>query len=408
MAASPPIGVLMLLPFDPTGIGIGGIKTFAEGFIGRAPDDIRPIVVGATESPSLPLGEWTAITVGNREVDFLPIVRRDPNRRAVVPVTLRFAASLWRWRNRLSATPAVLQVHRPGTELGVLGSRPALRFIHNARRDLVSSGSESRWRRFPRLLAKVEEITLSRMSVIYAVGDDAADAYRANYPKLSERIKSITNWYDERLFRPVRDDTERLELRHQLGIGIDQETVLFVGRLEQQKNVLLLADAFTQLVAARPAARLVIVGNGDLRDAVIQRLAKAGVTSKVDMRGAVPRDEVARLMRVSDALCISSNFETGPTVGLEALASGLPVVTTRVGQVSRIVAANPSAGMVVAESNAQALGSAVVHVLSTLDRGRRRAAIEAAEPYSAAQVLAPVYEVHRTLGRTKAFAAGRY
>jgi glycosyltransferase involved in cell wall biosynthesis len=108
-------------------------------------------------------------------------------------------------------------------------------------------------------------------------------------------------------------------------------------------------------------------------------------------------------MHAADALLITSAFETGPTVGLEALASGLPVVTTNVGEVAAVVAAS-GAGRVAAERTPEAVAAAAEWVLTRPSPGLRDDAVRAAQPFLANRVLGAVYDANREMAARLAFA----
>ncbi|GEN99836.1 glycosyl transferase [Novosphingobium sediminis] len=100
---------------------------------------------------------------------------------------------------------------------------------------------------------------------------------------------------------------------------------LAIGRLAAQKNFSLLIDAFARM--AGPDDSLAIIGEGSARRSLEAQIARLGLAGKVRMPGHVsPLDaELAR----ADALVLSSDYEGVPAVVAEALAAGLPVVTTR-------------------------------------------------------------------------------
>jgi glycosyltransferase involved in cell wall biosynthesis len=110
-------------------------------------------------------------------------------------------------------------------------------------------------------------------------------------------------------------------------------TILSVGRLDPEKNPMLLADIFADLASDEEDRwRLVVCGDGPLKDALWQRLEELGVAAGADLRGYVPYEEGMRdLYRQSHFLLLTSWTEGLPQVALEAFAAGLPVVTTRVG-----------------------------------------------------------------------------
>jgi sugar transferase (PEP-CTERM/EpsH1 system associated) len=106
-----------------------------------------------------------------------------------------------------------------------------------------------------------------------------------------------------------------------------------VGRLQTVKNQPLLARAFVQMVQDHPEAaaraRLVIVGEGPLRQAVQDILGSAGLQHLAWLAGA--RDDVAAIMRTLDCFALPSQTEGTSCTLQEAMACGLPVVATAVG-----------------------------------------------------------------------------
>ncbi len=185
-------------------------------------------------------------------------------------------------------------------------------------------------------------------------------------------------------------------LAARIGVTPDAPLLLYAGRLEGQKDPLLLVRAFAALRARHPAAHLLIAGEGGLEAATRAELTTLGLGSAATFLGTVPREEVARLMHAADALLITSAFETGPTVGLEALASGLPVVTTDVGEVASVVA-ETGAGQVAASRTPEAVAAAIDAVLCLPAPGLRDGAVRAAEPFLADRVLGAVYDANREM-----------
>lgn len=114
----------------------------------------------------------------------------------------------------------------------------------------------------------------------------------------------------------------------------DELRVLSVGRLEREKNPLLLADVLARLRAADPRWRLVVCGEGPLDGALRARLSELGLSSAADLRGYLPLDDGLRdAYREAHALLHVSWTEGLPQVLFEAFAASLPVVATAVGSV---------------------------------------------------------------------------
>ena len=107
-----------------------------------------------------------------------------------------------------------------------------------------------------------------------------------------------------------------------------------VGRLDPEKNPVLLADVIASLARGGESWRLVVCGEGSERTALERRLLALGVSDRVELRGYISLDEgLHELYRESDVLLHVSWTEGFPQVLLEACAAGLPVVATAVGGV---------------------------------------------------------------------------
>jgi glycosyltransferase involved in cell wall biosynthesis len=113
-------------------------------------------------------------------------------------------------------------------------------------------------------------------------------------------------------------------------------SVLAVGRLDREKNPLLLADVLALLRGVEPRWRLVVCGDGPMRQELVQRLDRLGVGQFADLPGYVPMDRgLTRFYRECHLFLHASWTEGVPQVLLEAFAARLPVVATAVGGVTR-------------------------------------------------------------------------
>jgi glycogen synthase len=113
--------------------------------------------------------------------------------------------------------------------------------------------------------------------------------------------------------------------------------ILFVGRLVPQKGVEVLIRAFGAVLHRYPDATLVVAGDGQQR-LYLERLARfLGVRRHVSFVGWRNREQVAELYRDCAVVCIPSRYEPFGIVALEAMASGRPVVASRVGGLAEVV-----------------------------------------------------------------------
>src|SRR5712692_3777380 len=145
------------------------------------------------------------------------------------------------------------------------------------------------------------------------------------------RITQIYNGVDTRLFRPAPPPRSSLPVEGFGGLGTF--VIGTVGRMQAVKDQVTLARAFVCLWESRPdlrgRARLAVIGDGALRAPVIDLLRQAGVLDQAWLPGE--RTDIAELMRGFDLFVLPSLAEGISNTVLEAMATGLPVVATRVG-----------------------------------------------------------------------------
>lgn len=113
--------------------------------------------------------------------------------------------------------------------------------------------------------------------------------------------------------------------------------LLFVGRLAGVKGVPVLLEALTTLRDLHPDLRLTLVGDGPERAVLEAKAQVLGVADLVDFVGYKSQDEVAEHLAQSDIFVLPSFAEGLPVVLMEALASRVPVVTTRIAGVAELV-----------------------------------------------------------------------
>lgn len=181
------------------------------------------------------------------------------------------------------------------------------------------------------------------------------------------RLHVMRNGVDLERFRPQ----DGAALRQRLGLG-DGPVLLTVGNLHEHKGQRLVLDAFAQLRASRPSARLLVVGEGPDRAWLQARAGALGVVDGVHFAGTVPNTELSHWYSAADVLLLASSREGWPNVLLESMACGTPVVASDVGGVREIVQ-QPVAGRVVAARTADAFAAAVQDLLAAAnDRGAVR------------------------------------
>ena len=147
--------------------------------------------------------------------------------------------------------------------------------------------------------------------------------------------------------------------------------IVSVGRLDPEKNPLLLLEVVHRLRDRDPRWRLVIAGDGPLRSAVERRIGELDLGEAVELRGYVPNGPALwSLYRESHVLLHVSLTEGLPQILFEAQAAGLPVVATDVGGVGAALDGG-SAGLLVPPRDSEAAAAALERVASDEELRRR-------------------------------------
>jgi len=210
-------------------------------------------------------------------------------------------------------------------------------------------------------------VWLARRCPTIVVGHDLAQRYGAA-PRLLELSVSLIRARDVVTAEEVARRSYADELR-----------ILSVGRLETEKNPMLLADVLNLLRDGDSRYRLVICGEGPLEGALRTRLAELDLNGSAELLGYVPVDAgLLDIYRASHVFLHVSWTEGLPQVLFEAFASGLPVVATDVGGVAGAVG---GCAVLIPPGDAGAAAQAVVALVADQDRrdglvhaGRRHAA----------------------------------
>lgn len=232
--------------------------------------------------------------------------------------------------------------------------------IHNTTLD--AKGSKSATRLLARTAALFSSIIPDR--IVYCAEEARELHQRLGYSRAAGVV--ILNGVDLAAFR--RDDVARAALR--ASWGANSETILcgFVGRLDDQKGIPVLLQAFRHLREERPQVRLVLAGAGFEAGSppVEQLLNDYEVRDSVLLLGA--RRDIPAILSALDVLTLASGYgEALPMAALEAAAAGLPIVTTDVGEAKRLVL---SPDHVVRPKDPAALAAALCQVCDSLGADR--------------------------------------
>ena len=178
-----------------------------------------------------------------------------------------------------------------------------------------------------------------------------------------ERIQVVGNGVDTERFHRV----SRASARERLGIPLDAPVLISVGALVERKGFHRVMECLPALRKRFPALRYVVVGGaspeGDWSAELRACATRLGVQDCVAFLGPVPPDELSGPLSAADVFVLATRNEGWANVFLEAMACGLPVVTTDVGGNAEVVA-DARLGTLVPFGDAPALEAAIVDALA--------------------------------------------
>ncbi len=132
-----------------------------------------------------------------------------------------------------------------------------------------------------------------------------------------EIFKTVINTDNNKFQSDIRDQTRReLKIEDNIVIG-------HIGRLTAQKNTLFLIEIFNEILKKEPRAKLLIIGDGELKEEMFQRIKKYQIENHVLYLGR--REDIQQFYNAMDVFLLPSLYEGLPVVGVEAECCGLPV-----------------------------------------------------------------------------------
>jgi glycosyltransferase involved in cell wall biosynthesis len=269
---------------------------------------------------------------------------------ASLPVGMWAAVRAFRAIRKAGFDPDVIHAHVftagvPAVVIGRLSGVPVVLSEHST--DFIE-GTLGRWG------AMKARFAFSRADRVLPVSECLRSALTSL--GMRARFEVVPNTIDTSLFFPPSVPRSRTGVRR----------LLFVGGLEPRKGLATLIEALARLGDRPWDWRLDVVGDGPCAAAYAAMAGDAGIGDRVRFLGPQPRSEVARLMRDSDVFVLPSRFETQGVVLLEAMASGLAIVSTTAGAIPEVV--HPEDGMLVEPDDPDRLAAALTVVLGGAER----------------------------------------
>ncbi len=290
-----------------------------------------------------------------RDVEFVPLpYYADLSRPLeVARGTVRALRRFWEVLGRVDAI-WLLGPHPLGLVVALLAAVRRRRVLLGVRQNTVEYAAHRHpGARLPQLAFRVLEGVwrlLARIFPVVVVGPELVGLY-SRAPRMLDLTISFVG----------EDDIVSSELWTQRDYG-SEVRVLTVGRIDPEKNPLLLADVLATLTAAGDDVRLVVCGEGPLEGQLAERLDDLGVADRTELLGYVPVDGGLKDVYRSSHVFLHVSWTEGvPQVLLEAFAARLPTVATDVGGVAALAG---DAALIIAPGDAEAAAAAVHRIVS--------------------------------------------
>jgi len=166
------------------------------------------------------------------------------------------------------------------------------------------------------------------------------------------------------------DSLSRAESRHKLNISDKDKILLFVGSLKPVKGTRYLVEAMSIIGQKSNDIRLLVVGDGEERQMLEGLVAKLNLSQRVSFAGQVPNEVVPQYMVAADIFVLPSLSEGFPVTFLEAIASGLPIIATKVRGTPEIVAEGEN-GFLVSSQDSEKLAERILFLFENRELRER-------------------------------------
>jgi glycogen synthase len=185
----------------------------------------------------------------------------------------------------------------------------------------------------------------------------------------ADKVDVIFNGVDASKFEFDWSEKERQEHRAKLALP-DEKIVMYVGRFVREKGIHVLLNAAHVILAQEPKTKFVIVGGGH-RERLERFVHWAGLGDKVIFTGFMANRSLHQLYRAADVAVFPSLYEPFGIVALEAMAAGVPVVTSDAGGLKEVVL-HGETGTTSYAGSPESLAWAVLHVLRNPKKAQKQ------------------------------------
>lgn len=343
---------------------LGGIERFVVDLVQALPPEIEPIVCGMWDYGTPADRRWLAHLQKAGITAFVaaPWAGDSPYR--------SFQAALAGTRHALAGQQVdVIHSHcQFGDPLAIalksqLGAKQLIRTLHN----------EKEWARRP-FRRWLFSGGIALFAFNHEIGVSQTVVEQLNHRPLARLLRRRAllcyNALNLQRFASRPPANEIQAYRERLNLPVTGSVIGSVGRLEPQKGYHILIDAMPEIVATHPDVQLVLAGDGGQKAALQAQAAASPVASHIHLVG--PQSPIEPFFALLDLFVSSSLWEGLPTVLLESIAAGVPIVATDVSGSRELIEAGVN-GWISPPNDASALAQQINHALASSQTRQQRA-----------------------------------
>jgi UDP-glucose:(heptosyl)LPS alpha-1,3-glucosyltransferase len=244
---------------------------------------------------------------------------------------------------------------------------------------------------YHRILLRLERRLFRVTPCIVAIAKRGKEEIERIYRVPAARVRVIYNGVDLDWFHPDNRTRYGPAVRARIGVSADAFTVLFVGSGFERKGLGPLLEGFA--LAEDRGSRLIVLGKGDPRP-FQGRAERLGIADRVVWAG--PRPDVERWYAAADVVAVPSRYEPFGNVHLEALASGVPVLTSTVSGGAEVVQPGGN-GILVEPDDPRGIAAGLDRLRAEKKGALTEAAWRSAQPFTYAAQVSAFEAVYRAI-----------
>ena len=201
-------------------------------------------------------------------------------------------------------------------------NRPLVQTIHSTEYERTSTPWEE--------IINIEKNALKYADIIISVSKRTANILTTNLEAENKKIRIVYNGVDRQKYQEVEIEQKPTAIK-------EKKTVLFLGRLAEQKGPVQFLHAAKKVLEKEPNTTFLIAGNGPLLPFLINLSFELGIQKNVKFLGHITEEEQKKIYKIADVFVMPSVAEPFGIVALEAIASGTPVIISKTSGVSEII-----------------------------------------------------------------------